>query len=305
MIFTSYSAQMNAWTATDAGFRIWGKAWTDMLDTIGLTQVYSDIDWETAVMPTAATTYAGKRVYKFNDSLSETREIYVSVEFGRGSNTTASFGFAIRLTVGTAHDSGTVTNYVMQQYFTMTQAPTDGGDIWGVKSDAGFSIYTNLNVNSISTMQAGFAIQRLCVDGSPSPDGVIMMWAGQACDLTGMNSTAPRYRVANYLGGQVFNSTGGQTSANSSRGFMNYQAIPDTIDSSYAGKAPAITLDTFGKYDPVAQFIIVSKFVYSPATEFDANINGELGTYRIPYSGFCVDNGAITNTYALLAFRMS
>lgn len=303
MAFTAYSAQMNVWAATDAGFRIWGKAFTDMLDTLGLTQVYSDIDWTTVLMPTAATTYAGKRVYKFNDSLSTEREIYFSVEFGRGSTSSAPFGFAIRLGVGTAHDgSGVVSNYFMQHYFSMTQAPSDGGDIWGIRSGHGFAIFTN--VNSGTAYQAGFSIERLCEAGTPSIDGALMMVSGNAVDGPGPYSTSPKFRVANYNGGQVFNSVGGQSSASSNRTFQNFCAIPDTNDPSYAGKAPAITMDTIGKYDPISHYIFVSKYVYSQATQFTATINGVTGTYRIPYTGFIPENGSLNSSYTLIAFRV-
>lgn len=304
MTFTTYPAQMNAWVATDAGFRSWGQVWTDMLDTLGLTQVYSDIDWTTIVMPTVALTYAGKRVYKFNDALSPTREIYFSVEFGRGSTSSPTFGFAIRLTIGTSHDgSGTVSNYSMQQYFTMNQAPSDGGDIFGIKSDAGFSIFTNLNMGS--ALQGCFSIERLCVDGIPSSDGVVLMYSGQICDGNGPYSSSWRTRVANYAGGLVFGVVGGQNNSSSNRAYMNYQAVPDSVDVSYAGKAPAVTIDTFGKYDPISHFIVVSKYVYSPATEFTAKINGVTGTYRIPYTGVLPENGNLASTYTLTAFRTS
>lgn len=303
MAFTAYSAQMNVWTATDAGFRIWGKAFTDMLDTLGFTQVYSDIDWTTVLMPTSATTYAGKRVYKFDDALSIEREIYFSVEFGRASSSNGVFGFGIRLTVGTSHDgSGVVSNYVMQHYLATTSTPSDGGDIWGVRSDHGFVIFTN--INSGTTYQAGFMLERLCAAGTPTPDGVVLMLAGSGVDSTGIYPMSPKFRVANYNGGQVFNSVGGQSSANSNRIFSNYSTIPEGSDPSYAGKAPAITMDTLGKYDPISHFICVSKYVYSPATEFTAIINGSSGTYRTPYTGFLPENGGTSNNYSYIAFRV-
>lgn len=302
MPVTTYTSPMNAWAATDAGFRAWGETWTDMLDTLGLTQVYSDIDWTTVTMPTTATTYAGKRVYSINDALSSTREVFIAVEFGRGSTTTASFGFAIRVTVGTAHSAGTVSNYAMQHFFTMTQSPSDGGDIIGVKSDLGFCVWTNLNAGS--AYQAGFALERLAVSGTPSADGVVMMLSGQACDVTGTYSGQALFRVANYDGGQVFAKVGGYAGSSTNPQFTNVQAIPDSSDPSYAGKAPAITMDTFGKYDPCMHWIGVSKYLYSPATEFTATINGVTGAYRTPVSGFLLDHGTLANSKAYVAVRV-
>lgn len=301
MTITAYTSAMSAWTATDAGFRSWGKAWTDMLTTVGLTQVYSDIDWTTVTMPTTASTYAGKRVYSFDDALSGTREVYVCVEFGRGSTTTAAFGFAVRVTVGTAHASGTVSNYVMQHYLSMTQAPSDGGDIIGVKSDLGFSVWTNLNAGS--AYQAGFAVERLAENGAATTDGAVLMMTGQAADSTGTNSSSALFRVANYHGGQVFNKVGA-TGGSNTKYFSNVQAIPDTVDPSYAGKAPALMMDTFGKYDPCLHWIGVNKSLYSPATQFTATINGVSGTYRTPVSGFLLEHGALAMNQSYMAMKV-
>ena len=302
--FTDYVSSLANYTATDAGFRIWGKAFTDMMDTMGMTQVYSNIDWATVTMPvTASPTWAGKRVYKFNDSKSATREIYVMLEFGRVSTSTASIGFGIRVAVGTAHDgSGTVSSYVMQHYLAMTQAPGDGGDIIGVRSDMGFSIWTNLNGGS--NFQGGFAVERLCENGTPTVDGAVLMISGQAID-TNATAYSALFRVANYSGGHVFAAVGAQYSGGSTRQFENVSAIANTVDPSYAGKAPAITMDTFGKYDSCWHWIMVNKLLYSPATEFTATINGETGTYRTPYTGFLADNGSTSTNRNLLALRVA
>ena len=301
--FTSSVSALGVWAATDAGFRIWGKAWTDMLDTLGLTQVYSNIDWTTVTMPTVAGNYAGKRVYKIDDDVSATLEIYVAVEFGRPSTSTAGYGFGIRVTVGTAHDgSGAVSSYTMQHYFTMTQAPSDGGDIIGVRSDMGFAVWTNVNAGS--AYQGGFAVERLCEGGTPTADGAVLMMCGSGVDGT-VYAMSPLFRCANYAGGQVFSSVGKQTSYNTDKAYINYQVIPQTSDPSYGGKAPAITMDTFGKYDSCWHWIVVSKYLYSVATEFDATINGETGTYRTPYTGFWADNGAPSTAQTQLAFRVA
>lgn len=301
MEFTQYRAQMTPITLNDAGFRLWGKSFTDMLDMLGFTQVYSDIDWTTILMPTSAVAWAGKRVYKFNDALSATREIYFSVEFGRGSTSANSFSFAIRLTIGLTHDgSGVVSDYVMQQYLSAASPITDGGFIYGVKSNAGFLIYTSLNTTN---HQVAFGIERLCVSKEPTPDGAVLMYSGQACDNTGSNSTSIGLRTANYHGGQVFNVVGRQSTVNSDRAFMNYQGMSDSSDPSYSGKAPAITFDTFGKYDPCSHYIAVSKMVYSPATEFTAIINGETGTYYTPLTGILPENGSLSVNRNLCAIR--
>lgn len=305
MAITKYTSTMNAWAATDAGFRAWGKTFTDMLDTLGLTQVYSNIDWTTVLMPTTVT-YAGKRVYRLNDSVSGTREVYFALDFGRGHTSNASHGFAIKLTVGTTHDgAGNVTGYSMSESITCTQAPADGGDIIGVKSDSGFSVWTNINVaNTVN--QVGFAIERLCENGSPTPDGTVMMLAGQGNPTySGTYAASALWRVANYAGGQVFTHQGCISAGAAGRGFANFQAVPDNVDPSYAGKAPAMMMDTFGKYDPCFHWILVSKYLYSPATEFNATLNGVTGTYRTPATGFLGDHGSLSTNRTYVALRVA
>lgn len=303
MTVTAYTSPLAVWAATDAGFRSWGKAWTDMLDTMGLTQEYSNIDWATVTMPTVAGTWAGGRVYRLNDSVSTTREVYVLVEFGRPSTTSATFGFGVRVTVGTQHTAGVVTGYSMSHYLSMTQAPSDGGDIIGVRSDHGFSIFTNAAMGT--AFQGGFAVERLRSAGVATPDGVVMLVSGAAANSGGSNLTSPAYQVANYAGGNVFSNISPVSSTSSARAFENVSAIRGTVDPSYAGKAPAVTMDTFGKYDPCFHWILVSKYLYSPATEFNATINGETGTYRTPATGFLADNGSTSTSLLYLALRVS
>lgn len=304
MAVTKYTSAVAQWAATDAGFRIWGKGFTDMMDTMGMAQVYSDIDWSTVTMPVTSPTWAGKRVYKFNDSLSGTREIYVCLEFGRTSTSTAGAGFGIRITVGTQHSAGSVTGYVMQQYLTMNQAPSDGGDYIGVRSDIGFVVFTNINIGAgASNMQGGFGVERLCENGAATADGAVMIISGSSIGNTQIGYSAA-FRVANYAGGMVFGQVGGVYSSSSTRAFDNVQAIPNNVDPSYAGKAPAMTMDTFGKYDPCFHWIGVTKYLYSPAAEFTATINGVSGTWRTPVTGFLLEHGATTTNLAYVALRV-
>ena len=299
MACTLYSLPMTAWAATDAGFRIWGKAWTDMLDLMGFQQLYSNIDWTTVLLPTTANTVAGKRVYKFNDNLSSTREIYFSVSFGRGSTTTAGQGLMLTVSAGTSYDgNGNVSNYLLTNYFTQILNVPDGGDIFGVKSHLGFLIFTNLNAGT--ALQAGFGLERLAENGVATPDGLVSMVSGNNTNnYSTTNQGSASFRVANYAGGQVFGAVGGENVGTGSGVLRNFQAIPYTSDPSYAGKAPAITIDTFGKYDPCYHYIVASGVMYSPATEFFAVINGVEGTYRLPYTGFNADYSSTSSPYKL------
>lgn len=304
MTIAQYTAPMVMWDATDAGFRKWGKTWTDMLTTMGITEVYSNIDWATVLMPTTAT-YAGKRVYKFDDSQSATREIYFSVEFGRGNISSADHGFAIKITVGISHDgSGGISGYSFSEHFTMVQAPTDGGEIIGVKTSLGFSIWTN--INNGAKFQAGFSLERLAENGQITPDGVVLLISGQGnVTYGGTYACSAFWRAANYAAGLVYAVVGPNTSASSIRTFQNVQAILDSVDPSYAGKAPAILMDTFGKYDPCYHWILVNKNLYSPATEFNAVINGTQGTYRIPVTGFLGENGSTGTNRLYVALKVA
>ncbi len=293
------------WAATDAGFRIWGKAWTDMATLLGLTEIYSNIDWSTVVMPTTTPVWAGKRVYKLDDALSSTREVYVQLSFGRTSTST-DLGFAVKVDVGTQYDgSGNVSGYLISEFFNMTQAPPDGGDMIGVITpNIGFSIWTN--INGAGKYQAGFSVERLCENGLPTPDGVVTMFSGQGnSTYTGTYGASAFWKTANYASGIVFATVGPTGALSSSKTFQNVQVIPETSDPSYAGKAPAIMMDTFGKYDPCYHWILVNKNLYSPGTEFDATINGVTGKYRTPSAGFLADHGSLSTNQKYVALKVA
>lgn len=306
MTYTKYTIPMLEWSPTDEGFRIWGKSWTDMLDYMGFTQVYSNIDWASATMPTVANTYVGKRVYKFEDTLSGVREVYFSVSFGRGSLTNSPHGFVISIDVGLYHDgSGIVSGHaVLDNWMTMLDASGDAGEIVGVKSEFGFSVFTNVSLGSY--YQSGFAIERLSENNIPSPDGIVSMICGSGRS-TGTSGTyiSPYFQASNFEGGKVFSAIGGQSASNSTKLFSNPQVIPHTEDPSFASKAPAITMDTFGKYDPCHHWVLASKYMYSAGSEFTAIINGDSGTYRIPTTGFYADNGSATNSVLFIALRVA
>lgn len=74
---------------SDANFRAWGSAVSASLAAVGLVKTADtgQIDWTTAVRPTAPTTtptqvVVGYELWGFNDALQATKPVYIKVEYG-------------------------------------------------------------------------------------------------------------------------------------------------------------------------------------------------------------------------------
>lgn len=275
---------------TDAGFRLWGKAITDLLDAMGMTQDYSNIDWSTVTLPTVAGNSAGKRVYKFNDSLSGTREIYVALDFGRGSTTSATFAFKLLITVGTTHTSGTVGgSTMMSHYLVVNASPSGDGEFIGIKTDMGFAVMANVTSAS-NGYQLGFGVERLASGGDATADGAVMWLHGMVVDGTGPNPSQPLFRLANFASGTLSPAAGGSTSTSNTM-WSPPCAIPlNSSTSAYLDKAPVFPVATLGDYDPLFGVISVPVPPYAMSNIFTANVNGVSGTYRIPSAGVLADS---------------
>lgn len=270
MAITQVNTPLEVYATTDAGFRIWGKAWTDTMYSLGFTQEYSNIDWTTVTMPTVASTYAGKRVYKFNDSLSSTREIYVSLEFGRIVLATPRVSFGIRMTVGTSHSSGTVTGGTITNYLSTWGSSADVGEIIGVKTDFGFALLSNIPF-STDQYQAALLVERVRKDGSASADGVLTFMCGSSVNSTSTAATAGLLtQVANYKANTVYAAAGNGSPMS---------ALASTTDPSYDGETPVYQVHTFGGYDPYFG-VICAAYNYGAAQIFTATVDGVSGKYR-------------------------
>lgn len=101
--------------ASDANFRVWGKALSDALQAIGCikTADTGQIDWAT-VARAAISSYAGYEIRQLPAGTLQTAcPVYLKIEFGAGTTQTYC---ALRITVGRATDgAGNLTGIVSSQ----------------------------------------------------------------------------------------------------------------------------------------------------------------------------------------------
>jgi len=242
MTITTYNTPLVAYSANDAGFRAWAKAWHDTFISLGLTQVHDAIDFATVAMPTVASTSAGYRVYELNDSKSATRPVYIKVAWGRGSTSNASYGFRIDVTVGQTHTSGTVGGYTASQFLQMETAATGDGEVIGVRSHAGIVAYTNIPMSS--KYQAMILIERFALDETPTTDGVFFIVMGGNVNSTGTTGGDPQGCLVNFVTGT---SSTPFTVGSPAPSFLGY-----TADRSYMSQAPLFFIQPYGGYDPLS-----------------------------------------------------
>lgn len=94
---------------SDANFREWGSELSGKLATVGLVQTADtgQINWTTVTRP-GSNTNAGYEIWRFDDALQATAPVYIRLDYGTGSTTTAP---RIQLTVGDgSNGSGTITS---------------------------------------------------------------------------------------------------------------------------------------------------------------------------------------------------
>lgn len=107
---------------TDAEFRTWINEFETLLTTVGLV-VHTDtgqLTLASATRPTSANTYAGFRIYRFNDALQATAPIYIRVDFGSGAFTTTP---AIKVQVGSnTNGAGTLTGVVSSVFTSFSNS---------------------------------------------------------------------------------------------------------------------------------------------------------------------------------------
>lgn len=257
--------------ATDAGFRSLGAAVMGVFDDLGYTSVYNTMDWNTAAYPGSDGTYVGKKVYAFDDALSPTQEVYFSVEVGRGTASTAAIGYRVRFVVGTTHSSGTVSGQVQTHYIGIGSTTTAEGEIVGVRTDTGFTIFSNMPYTGSYAGQWEFCAERLRIDGEPTVDGLVTFTCGTGADSSGTNGT-PQCQASNFALSTVYtaNTTGWNCMPMAVR-------MTDNILIDY--KCPVFPIYTFGKYDPFLGVILTTRSV-PDLSVFSAKVDGVTHTYR-------------------------
>lgn len=275
MTITTSSIPLVTYAATDAGFRIWAKAWHDAMIALGCAQEYSNIDFTTVAMPTVTNTLAGGRVYTFGDTLQATDPIFIKLEWGRGSTSQAHTSFILKMTVGQAHASGTVSGNSINEYLATWNAIPDDGELVITRTDAGISVWGNLPLGSYK-FAPGFTIERVCLNGTPTGDGIA--WTIFGTDVAGYTTQTGDIRLGsvNYVLGVDYGK---------GVGFSPPIAASESVDPSFDDKAPVFPIYTFGGYDPLTNMIAASK-AYLNGQRFTANVNGTSGQYRtLPGSG--------------------
>lgn len=275
MTITTTSTELLTYAATDAGFRAWSKAWHDAMVAVGCTQVYSNIDFTTVSMPGTAGTYAGGRVYSFDDDLHATEPIFIKLEWGRGSTSVNQCGFIMKLTIGQLHDTGAVTGNSVNEFIATYNASSDVGEIIATRTDVGIGVWANIPLTGYKYSH-GFTVERVCLSGVPTGDGIA--WSIWGTDIAGYTTYTGEVRLGsvNYVLGVDYGK---------GVGFSPPIAASESVDPSFDDKAPVFPIYTFGGYDPLTHMIGASK-AYLDGQRFTANVNGTTGQYRtLPGSG--------------------
>lgn len=279
MTVTTTSQPVAGLATNDAGFRAWGKATTDALDALGFTQEYSNIDWDTVAMPTTVNAAAGKRVYKFNDANSPTQEVYFSLEFCRGDTTSSYIGMRISVAVGTTHDAGTVGGLTASHYIRFPGTSSGDGEVVGVRTDAGFTLFSNIPYTGTYTGQWTINIERVREDGAATPDGVVLFMHAIGVDGSGTNGT-PLLRAINFALPTVY--------SEHKVAWHPHAAVPSSANIVLDYKTPIFPVHTFGKYDPFLGIILHTRSV-PDLSVFSAAVDGVFNTYRSSSLGCGVD----------------
>lgn len=179
------SASLAARSDTDADFRAWGKFIHDALTAAGLTLSYSNFatgtDWTTVLHPTGTTNdIEVTEVWAFADALQATSPIFIKIEYG-GTSTSSATPICF-ITVGTAHNgSGTLTGTQVTGQFTncraqLTSATASNCYISAATNRIGVSMFTGA-----SSQQFGFYVERSHDDsGADTGDGIAIAIFGNA-----------------------------------------------------------------------------------------------------------------------------
>jgi len=273
MATTSVETSLVTWGATDAGFRIWAKAWHDTLIALNLTQEYSNIDFTTVAMPTTGQAEAGARVYKLADA--DCIDLYLRVAWCRGLITSGDYGFRITLTVGTTHSSGTVGGYGFSGYLICQQSSLADGGLVGARTETGIVLFTN--VSQSTNYQSGFMLERTSKSGVPNSMGYVLTYFGSTTDTTSTSGGESTIRAVNVTGGNVFARNPVTSSA-----WAPPSCIVSNSNASYLSKAPLYPIATFGDNDPLLNMVCTSYEQRAGGTVLSGTVNGISGTYRVP-----------------------
>lgn len=180
MTTSSWSTVINH--TTDAGFRAWGKEYSDNLAAVGLVKTADtgQIDWVTVARP-AINTAAGYEIWRFNDSLQATAPIFIKIEYG--TSTQADIP-GIWITVGTSSNgAGTIGGSVVFGRDVLSNqnvlSTTTAYPSYFCHTEGFLGVISKVGQQNTPYNQNSFAIQRYSTDaGSPTGDG---FWVSAGC----------------------------------------------------------------------------------------------------------------------------
>jgi hypothetical protein len=171
---------------SDATFREWGSELSAKLAAVGLVQTSDtgQVNWTTVTRP-GTNTSGGYEIWRWNDSLQGTAPIYMRVDYGTGSGTTAP---RIQITVGTgSNGSGTISGTALSSARTIGSGTgAETGDLtrqsWLTHSDGILGLAWKSGANSYAT----FILCRTCDNtGAPTATGAIARWSGGSTSTIG------------------------------------------------------------------------------------------------------------------------
>jgi hypothetical protein len=165
----------------DTTFRAWITNLHNAIIAAGLVDPgdTGQLDLSTATRP-GTNTWAGYRIYRFNDTNQGAYPVFLRLEFGSGSSTAAP---TIRFTIGQGSDgAGSITgaNVVSDIAFsTQTTAGSSTARRTRVMCKDGLFWFVHGLEFATNSAHALLSISRACSsDGSPNADGVVVYHSG-------------------------------------------------------------------------------------------------------------------------------
>lgn len=185
---------------SDAMFREWGAEFATKLAAVGLVQTSDtgQINW-TTVTRAGLSSNAGYEIWRFNDTIQATAPIFIRIDYGTGSNTSAP---RMNFTVGTgSNGSGTITGTALSTARTVSNGTSaENSDtarvsyMCGAEGFFGFLWKFGASGNS----SGFFQICRTCDSaGAPDATGALVIWYQAAISAQAFRyaSTAVAYTV--------------------------------------------------------------------------------------------------------------
>jgi hypothetical protein len=271
---------------SDAVFREWGAEFAAKLLAAGLTQTADtgQINWVT-VTRAGASANAGYEIWRFNDTLQATAPIFIRIDYGTGSNTSAP---RINITVGTgSNGSGTLTGTAL----TAANSTANGNAVQS--SDTLRNSYLNYNATlgffgfnwkqaGTASVEAYFMLERTKdSSGLPTATGALVLWGNAA---TGFAAQSLR-----------FASTAAAYTLRTSIVTAQLCAWPMTPTSSLVGSDTQVALcfTITPRVEPVLSIVGCLNAEYTTGNTFTATMIGSTArTYIALTNTFFVDSNS-------------